>query len=85
MQVDSVVAEVCALHAACQNGHKNVVEFLIAHKANLELEVIENCQPTGLSYWHVASWLMTSFCLSFVVARLCTCSLVCLCADRMSF
>ena len=38
--MDSVVAEVCALHAACQNGHKNVVEYLISHKANLELEVI---------------------------------------------
>ncbi|XP_062507383.1 E3 ubiquitin-protein ligase MIB1-like isoform X2 [Corticium candelabrum] len=45
VKVDSVVAEVCALHAACQNGHKNVVEFLIAHKANLELEDKESDRP----------------------------------------
>jgi E3 ubiquitin-protein ligase mind-bomb len=45
VHVDSVVAEVCAMHAACQNGHKSVVEYLISHKANLELEDKEGDRP----------------------------------------
>lgn len=28
-----------ALHAAAQNGHISVVEILVSHKADLELEV----------------------------------------------
>ena len=40
-KVNSLYNGHTALHAACQNGHMNVIEMLVKHNADLELEVSE--------------------------------------------